>query len=242
MTASIAAPGTVRGVVFDMDDTLYSEMQFVEGGLAAVAKAAGELFGVAPEELLSLMRTALTRDLAEYGSARTVFNAALVSCGIADDPETIARLVSVYRTHEPRLEPYPDVRPTLRLLAPKVTLALITDGPALVQRAKYESLHLDEYFFAAIFTDEHGPDCGKPSPSAFQLVEELTGLSGATLVYVGDNPAKDFVGARRVGWKTVRLRRPDGLHANREAEPGFAADAEAVSLSDVPRLLGLSGT
>jgi putative hydrolase of the HAD superfamily len=241
VTAPIAAPGIIHGVVFDMDDTLYPEIQFVHGGLAAAAAAAGERFGFAPEDLLTRMNDALQDDLAEFGRARTVFNTALRGLGIVDDPETIAWLVSVYRDHEPKLEPYPDVRPTLRLLAPLVTLALITDGPATVQRAKYEGLRLSEFFTAVLFTDECGPGAGKPSPTAFRLVEEMTGLRGAALAYVGDNPAKDFVGARRLGWKTIRLRRPDGLHATADAEPGLGADAEAVSLGELPRLLGVSG-
>jgi len=241
VTAQIADTGVIRGVVFDMDDTLYPEMQFVQGGLAVAAEAAGERFGVAPHELLSSMRTALERDLAEYGRARTVFDSALSSCKIDYDPATIAWLVSVYRTHEPKLTPYPDVRPALAHLAPLATLALITDGPASVQRAKYHALHLAGFFADAIFTQEHGPKAGKPSPAAFRIVEKLTGLPGPALVYVGDNPAKDFVGARRLGWKTVRIRRPGTLHAGVEAQPGLGADAEAASLAELPGLLGLAG-
>jgi putative hydrolase of the HAD superfamily len=235
----IARAGEIRGVVFDMDDTLYPEMQFVQGGLAAAAKAAGERFGVDYHELLQRMNVALEHDLAVYGRARTVFDEALAACNIADDPATIGWLVSVYRTHTPTLEPFADVRPALRVISGQAQIALITDGPGAVQRAKFDSLGLTKFFAEAIFTDEHGPDAGKPSTTAFELVEVLMGLPGPALAYVGDNPTKDFVGARKLGWKTLRVRRAGGLHAQIEAQPGFEADAEVASLAEVTAMLGL---
>jgi putative hydrolase of the HAD superfamily len=236
---AIAASGEIRGVVFDMDDTLYPEMQFVDGGLAAAAVAAAERFGVHGEPLLRAMRSALTHDLERYGRARNVFDEALAANCITPDPQTIAWLVSVYRTHEPDLTPYADVKPALEVLAPLVPLGLITDGPLEVQRRKFDSLALRGYFAHVVFTDEHGPDAGKPSPAGFRIVEELMGLPGHALAYVADNPAKDFVGARDLGWKTVRVRRAEGLHASVTPEPAFDSDAETDSLADVARLLGL---
>jgi putative hydrolase of the HAD superfamily len=57
-----------------------------------------------------------------------------------------------------------------------------------------------------------------------------------TYVYVGDNPAKDFVGARALGWRTIRIRRAAGEHSLVEAQPGYEADQEIADLGELRRL------
>jgi hypothetical protein len=52
---------------------------------------------------------------------------------------------------------------------------------------------------------------------------------------VADNPAKDFVAPHRLGWRTVRVRRPDSLHA--DVPSGADVDAEIASLDDLDTAL-----
>jgi len=56
-------------------------------------------------------------------------------------------------------------------------------------------------------------------------------------VYVADNPRKDFIGARQLGWRTVRVRRDGGEHHRYEASVAEAADVEIASLRELPRLI-----
>jgi putative hydrolase of the HAD superfamily len=49
-------------------------------------------------------------------------------------------------------------------------------------------------------------------------------------IYVADNPKKDFLAATALQWETVRVRRPEGLHAACDAQPGAAADIELSDL------------
>ena len=82
---------------------------------------------------------------------------------------------------------------------------------------------------------ELGPGAGKPSPAGFRRIEAASGVDGAACVYVADNPAKDFAGPRALGWKTVRVRRPGGLHV--DAPSGDDVDAEIGTLDALDPLL-----
>ena len=68
---------------------------------------------------------------------------------------------------------------------------------------------------------------------AARAVERRLGLSGAELVYVADNAAKDFLAPRRLGWATVQIRRPGALHAGPPATPEFGADRSIDSLDQL---------
>jgi putative hydrolase of the HAD superfamily len=56
-------------------------------------------------------------------------------------------------------------------------------------------------------------------------------------VYVGDNPAKDFIAPRALGWSTVQINRPTGTYALVEATQDKAADHRISSLVDLTAVL-----
>jgi putative hydrolase of the HAD superfamily len=238
VSALFAKPELVRGVVFDLDDCLFPELQYVDGGLAAAAQAVSVRFGNDPDIVLQGFRHALDEDLARHGQARTVFDSTLASLGLPADPDTIASLVAAYRAHRPDIKPYPDVIPTLEALSVRRVLGVVTDGPVPVQRAKFDALGIAWWIAEAVFTDEYGLEKRKPDEFAFALIEQRLGLEPEQLVYVGDNPAKDFFAPRRRGWATLRIRRPEGLHRLAEPAPGFEADAEIDGLGQIVGALG----
>lgn len=229
----------LRVVVFDMDDTLYPEMQFVRGGMDAAAQLLSERSGAPQAGVRVLLGELLDEDLRQYGRARSVFDRAMEQLGLMPTAESVRDVVEAYRSHAPHLTPFPDVPVALPSIASRFPLGLITDGPSHVQRAKFDALGLEKRFAFAVFTGDAGPEASKPAPWGYQEHESHFGMSGSAFVYVADNPAKDFVGARALGWHTVRIRRQEGLHASVEAAPGYEADAELRSLAELPTLLGI---
>jgi putative hydrolase of the HAD superfamily len=211
-------------VVFDLDDTLYLEAEFVRSGFTAV------------EVALNIEGLAATAWLLHEGGVRsTVLAEALHRHGREPTPTEVARAVAIYRTHRPCIDLAPDADATLATLFehPDVELALLTDGYAATQRNKIESLSLDRWFPRMVVTDELGPDRAywKPHPEGFQQLQGED-RSAAECVYVADNPQKDFDAPARLGWHTVRLRRRGGLW---ECEPDGAAPAE-VTISELSSL------
>jgi putative hydrolase of the HAD superfamily len=137
-------------------------------------------------------------------------------------------MVEVYRGHVPEIAPYPGARKMLARLRARFKLGLLTDGPGDVQRQKMRALGLDEMFDAAVVTDDLAPPAWKPSSRPFFVVADQLGIATGEATYVADNPAKDFLGARRVGMRTIRIRHADGLHAAFEPPSPEHAPAAVV--------------
>ena len=216
-----------RCVVFDIDDTLYLEGDYIRSGFAAVGEWARQNLKIDDFGTLAWGQF-------ERGSRHTVFDRALKQHGVAVTDDLIARMVEVYRAHAPRIALLEDARACIKSLAPLVRLAAISDGPPESQQAKVTALGLAKLLDPIVLTEALGRGFTKPHEHAFRLTEALTNCQGAECAYVGDNPAKDFVAPKALGWQTVRVRRAAGLHA---AEPS-GADVD-IEIADLDRLTGL---
>lgn len=213
----------IHTLVFDLDDTLYPEREYVLGGFQAVAAwLSGNL------KVTDFAESA--RDLFERGGRGKIFDEALTLHGLQPKPELVTRLVDVYRAHEPKLCLFPDASEILEWAASRYQLALITDGYSAVQARKIRALGLEAIIPCRIITDELGREFWKPSPEPYRRVMAHYPGPAAGCVYVADNPRKDFIGAKQLGWRTVRIRRPGGEHAAYEASEVEAADAEITDL------------
>lgn len=226
-TGSDAAPR--RLVVLDIDDTLYLERDYVRSGFDAVGEWARDELGVA--DLGERAWAAF-----EAGVRRTIFDDALAGAGVEVTPDLVPRLVEIYRAHTPAIEMMADAREWLDTAGHHVAVAVVTDGPLASQQAKAEALLLTQWADLVVFTESLGPGQGKPHPAAFEHLERELGVRGEQCAYVADNPAKDFVAPHALGWRTVRVRRPGGLHA--EVPSGDDVDAEITSLTDLDAALG----
>ena len=211
-----------RAVVFDLDDTLFAEREYVLSGFKAVASWAESNLGV-PE---SAAYADLSR-MFEDGVRGDTFNRWLASLG--QPLGLVSELLQVYRRHQPVLRPYPGVTELLEALNPRCKLGLISDGYHEVQQAKFHALELATHFSAVVFSDAWGRDAWKPSVRPFQEILTRLDVSGEEVVYVADNPLKDFLGARATGMATVRTRYCAGDYAALEApseeyEPDLTVD------------------
>ena len=221
-------------VVFDIDDTLYLERCYVRSGFNAVGTylAATEgLQGVA--------------ELLWHGFGRGVrgdaFDRVLTACGLTPNPDLVARLVEVYRTHIPAIDLAPDAQRMLDRLRGR-RVAAITDGPAVGQRAKAAALGLEGVIQPIIYTAELGEGCGKPHPLPFEKIEVELGIDPQRLWYLADNPAKDFAAPRERGWSGVRVRRPASLHRDLPTPLGIpeVATLDALWIDAAPEPIGAS--
>ncbi len=227
MAGTAASPSQV--VVFDIDDTLYLERDYVRSGFRAVGAWARRSLGV--PDLADRAWSAF-----EAGVRATIFNEALAGAGVESTPELIARLVACYREHQPDITLLDDARASLDAAVLAGPVAVITDGPLASQSAKARSLGLATWSQTMIITESLGPGLGKPHPRAFELVEERLGVDGSQCTYVADNPAKDFVAPHQRGWTTVRVRRPRGLHY--AVDGGDDIDHELADMTDLMTLIG----
>jgi putative hydrolase of the HAD superfamily len=222
----------LRAVVFDLDDTLYSERDYAISGFRAVASWAAGHFGtdagLTHAELVAIFD----------GDGRyDTFDRWLARRGLASD-DAAARMLDVYRTHIPQISPHPAAEGILDRLGGHFRIGLLSDGPLEVQRRKLRVLGIAGRFDQIMFTDELGRDMWKPSPVGFRNLLARLEVDGCDALYIADNPTKDFIGARLVGMGTIRVRSRHGLYRHLEApSPEHAPDLEVEDLAQVELVL-----
>jgi len=193
---------SMKALLFDLDDTLYDEATFVVSGFRVVAAYVAERFGLDEEKIFSTMMEILKTE----GRCK-VFDRMLELHGLYS-PQLVAELVNLYRSHLPQISLYPDVQPTFQALREcGVKLGIITDGLHTVQKRKVAALGLQNLVDIIIYTDELGQEYWKPHPAAFQKAIVILDMEPTEILYVGNDPVKDFAGPNLLGMITVHLRR-----------------------------------
>lgn len=220
----------MKVLVLDLDDTLYPERDFALSGFRAASEVLRDR--VEPARFL-----AAARRLFDAGHRGDVFDRALRDLGLEATPGCVAALVDAYRGHVPTISLYPDARWLLDWVTDPLRLALLTDGYASVQRRKVAALGIESHFLAIVYSDDAGRDHWKPAFTPYRAVERQIPADPADYVYVGDNPAKDFVTPKQRGWRTVRIRRPGGEHAAARCDEAHRAHTEIASLRELPAAL-----
>jgi putative hydrolase of the HAD superfamily len=213
-------------VVFDVDDTLYLETDYVMSGFNAVGQWAADWLSI-PD----FAERCWNRFTA--GQRGSIFNEVLRESGKQPPAELISALVEVYRTHIPSIKLAPDASDALQAISRIASIAVISDGPASSQSRKAEVLGLGSFAAPIILTEMFGTEFRKPRPRAFELVSQRHPAN--VFAYIADNPLKDFAAPKQLGWMTVRVRRPGGLHYAAE-HPDITPDREMNDCSGLPEL------
>ena len=222
----------MKALLFDLDDTLYPEKGFVYSGFKAVSR---NLAGRLRINEASLYQKLV--EVFEEGIRGKIFDVALCRIGVVPSEEILAEMVDIYRTHIPEIETYPDVLSFLPRFGKRYRLGLITDGYAEVQRGKIKALGIERFFDTLLFSDDLSQGNWKPSSLPYQLALEKLGISPKEAICIGDNPFKDFIGAKELGLVTVRLRR-EGAEYEKVSLDGFhEADIEVRTLEELNAVL-----
>ncbi len=208
-------PSRIQAVVFDLDDTLFLERNYVRSGFAAV----GEYLRNQTGRRVTFEQWMWRRFVS--GRREGMFNALSKRFDLGLTSEDIRRLIEVYRCHRPGIRPCRGVEAVLASLRRRrLKLGLISDGFLPAQPLKLQAIGLEKYFHKVIFTEQMGPDAWKPSPRAFESIRRTLRIPHAGCVYVADNPSKDFLAPNRLGWLTIQWRRAGQVHSGNPAPQG----------------------
>ncbi len=223
----------ITTVVFDLDDTLYDEIEYCKSGFTAVAEFLAELPEAPPAERIF---GALWEQFAAGNRTKT-FNAALDELDISYNDKRIGELVNVYRSHIPKITLPQDCRDVLCELGAKYTQALLTDGFLTGQKLKVQSLGIEKYFKCIVYTEQLGREFWKPSPAGFEKIIETLKARPENMVYIADNEKKDFIAPNKLGFLTVQLIRSARIHTSISTESGDKAQFLIHKISQLPPLL-----
>ncbi len=217
----------MRSIIFDLDDTLYSERRFVLSGFAAVARYLERQLGVPRGDSFRVLAGEL-----RHGRRSRALQAVCTEFGLAE--EIVPRLINVIRTHRPRLRlPAANAR-LLASLRPGWRIAVLTNGLPALQARKIRALGLAPLVDHVVFACEHSAH-GKPDKAPFIETLHRLGAEPHETVLVGDDPWCDIAGARRVGLRTIRLqarRRRKGVVAVAEADVVIGTLSEVARAAD----------
>lgn len=214
----------IRGIIFDLDDTLAPERDYVFSGFRAVASHLA-LLGVDERESFERMKSIFQAD-----RKRKVFDELLKELGMTSPDK--GALLEIYRNHVPdgKYRLYPDCRRNLPLIADKYRCALLTDGRRGGQENKIKALGIGSYFVEIIINEN--PELFKPHPLPYERIMNALGLTAEHILAIGDNPLKDFITPRRLGMATVRIRR-GGIYGRMRGCASWRADWTISSLDEL---------
>lgn len=195
---------SIKGVIFDLDDTLYSEKQYVRSGYAKIGEYLGRKGSA--DKLWSYFeegKPAIDAYLAEIGGL-----------------EKKAECLKIYREQMPTITLYEGVIELIEKLKAKgIKVGIITDGRPEGQRNKIKALGLETLVDDIIITDElGGVQFRKPCDIAFRIMQTRWKLPYEQIIYVGDNPNKDFQACRQLGMRWKYFGNEDGLYASVDEE------------------------
>ncbi|WLR61519.1 HAD family hydrolase [Guptibacillus hwajinpoensis] len=224
----------IKAVIFDLDDTLVSEYQYIESGYSHISQLLSSRLNKDSKSI-----NALLEDLFNQNT-QNVFNRLYDLLEIQYTNEMIMDLVEEYRNHEPAIDFYDDVLPCLYdLKLQEIKTGIITNGYAKAQNLKLRVVKGFDHFDEIIIADELGKEYWKPHPKPYEMMSKKLNMAYSEMVYVGDNESKDFVSPNKLGMKTVHIRRPKGVYSDGYHSYGqdFQAQYSINSLKELLEVL-----
>lgn len=182
-------------VIFDLDDTLYNEIDFLISAYNEISFFLSIKKGVdkSQNEIFEYM-------FRSYIDRKNTFEQVISFLQI--ESTTAFDLLDIYRNHKPNIFLSDNTKEVLDyLIDQKFILGIITDGRSIQQRNKIKALNLENYLSEIIISEEFGSE--KPNLENYKFFE--TKFPNSNFTYIGDNMNKDFIAPNELNWNTICL-------------------------------------
>ena len=125
----------------------------------------------------------------------------------------------------------PGAEETLKRLAPRYPMYIVSNGTAAVQHGRLKSANIGQYFRAIFISQEVGVN--KPDKLFFdRCFAQVPGFDPKKALIVGDSLTSDILGGKNAGIATCWVN----LH-HKPARPDIQPDYQIESLTQLPALL-----
>ena len=204
----------VSAVIFDLDDTLYSEKDYVRSGYRQIAA------------MLTEVENAEGKLWDAFCDGKPAIDTVLEENGLLTE-ELKQKCLKAYRYQMPDISLYAGVPELLKKLREAgIKIGIITDGRPEGQRAKLQALGLADMVDSILITDElGGTQFRKPNDIAFRVMQLRLGVPFEEMVYVGDNGGKDFAAPRALEMQWIHYCNPDGIYSHMNVSDGLRANS-----------------
>lgn len=201
----------MKVVCFDLDDTLYKEVDYLKSAYKEIANYAVKHCSECVDSS-TILAKAYNVMFTAYMKGENAFKC-LNEFLCINLP--ISEYLQIYHEHKPDIKLSEDTISTLDALKSLgCVIGLITDGRSLQQRNKIEALGLYRWICNEniVISEEFGSE--KPNFANYEYFMKLY-PNCHDFWYVGDNLQKDFVAANALKWTTVCLK-DDGKNIHRQ--------------------------
>jgi len=178
-------------IVFDLDDTLFKEIDFVKSAYVYINSYINSRFNI---DLSKNIKKCLSGEI-------NFFN--LINSKLYPDQNfPIEKYLELYRFHYPEIKLSKDTSVFFeKILSHNIEFSIITDGRSISQRNKIKALGLYDLVKNIIISEETGFE--KPHLNNFKILNRI--YSNKKLIYIADNTSKDFLAPNSLNWNTICL-------------------------------------
>ncbi|NJB35358.1 HAD family hydrolase [Croceivirga sp. JEA036] len=174
-------------IVFDLDDTLYNELDFLRSAYKEISKKIN----------LNDWKKIYATMFSKYRLGENVFHYLEENYKFPKE-----KSLALYRNHLPEIVPFAGVMEAFKSIQKlNGKIALITDGRSTTQRNKLLQLKITDFFSSIVISQEIGTT--KPNLDNFRKI--MQDLPASKYVYVGDNIKKDFIAPNLLNWCTIMI-------------------------------------
>lgn len=178
-------------IVFDLDDTLYKEVDFVKSAYIYINSYINYRFNL---DLSKNIKKCLAGDVNFFDFINSKLH--------PDQIFPIEKYLELYRFHYPEIKLSKDASVFLeKIISHNIDFSIITDGRSISQRNKIKALGLYDLVKNIIISEETGYE--KPHLNNFKILNRI--YSNKKLIYIADNTSKDFLAPNSLNWDTICL-------------------------------------
>jgi len=220
----------IRGVLFDLDDTLYNSSSFATRARKEALRAMIDAgLDSTEEDAQKVLNKIIEQKGSNYGMH---FNDLVKAIMGNYDPKIVTMgIITYHNVKFALLRPYSDTIKTLvDLKSMGLTLGILTDGVTIKQWEKLIRLGIHPFFDEVVTSEEYG--LGKPNVEFFNYGLKKIKLKPEEVIYVGDRVDKDIMPAKSVGMHTIRI-----LQGKYSETPDEVSDYKIKSISELSKII-----
>lgn len=202
---------TMKGVLLDIDNTVYSYDECHRIGMLAVKNKINEIRKITDDEFSHLYKIARRRvniDLNTQAAShsRIIYFQKLIESFLGKtDMKFTLELEEVYwSTFLDEMKLLDNVYEFLKECQKKsIRICVITDLTVAIQIRKILKLRIDDFIEFLVTSEEAGVE--KPHPYIFKLCLEKLNMKSNEVIVIGDNLKKDIIGAELLGMNYIHV-------------------------------------
>lgn len=220
-----------KSIIFDLDDTLYPQLEYTRQCLHATVNYISDISGENKEVIKVKLDEILEKNGIEY---KFIFNDLFKEINFDGTPH-LKEILELFWSCKPEITTFDNVLDVLTLLEKHYRLAILTDGHVHIQEQKINTLGIKDFFEYVLVTDSLGVEYRKPSEVGYKKLLEDMNIKPQECIYVGNDPRKDFLACKELEIKTVRIRQGD--YKNITLDKMHEADFEICAIEDLLNII-----